>query len=59
MAIAADGAAPFLDVADPGFSVRSAQVRQAREAGWYARSLAVRHKGNAADAAGLGGCGER
>lgn len=38
MAIAADEAAPFLDVADPGFSVRSAQVRQAREADWYART---------------------
>src|SRR5690242_16000710 len=38
MAIAADEAVPFLDVADPGFSVRSAQVRQAREASWYART---------------------
>jgi cytochrome P450 len=38
MPIMADGAVPFLDVADPGFSVRSAQVRRAREAGWYART---------------------
>jgi cytochrome P450 len=29
---------PFLDVADPAFSVRSAQVHQAREHGWYART---------------------
>src|SRR5215467_10830256 len=33
-----DEAAPFLDVADPAFSVRSAGVRQAREATWYART---------------------
>ena len=32
------GAAPFFDVADPAFSVTSAEVRQAREAGWYART---------------------
>jgi len=38
MAIVADGTAPFLDVADPGFSVRSAEVHQAREASWYART---------------------
>ena len=31
-------AGPFLDVADPGFSVRSAEVRRARQAGWYART---------------------
>jgi cytochrome P450 len=30
--------APFFDIADPSFSVTSAQVRQAREAGWYART---------------------
>jgi cytochrome P450 len=29
---------PFLDVADPAFSVTSAEVRRAREAGWYART---------------------
>jgi cytochrome P450 len=29
---------PFLDVADPAFSVRSAQVRGARQASWYART---------------------
>jgi cytochrome P450 len=31
-------AAPFFDVADPAFSVASAEVRQARKAGWYART---------------------
>lgn len=31
-------AAPFFDVANPAFSVTSAEVRQAREAGWYART---------------------
>src|SRR6516162_7407069 len=36
--IAVDESAPFLDVADPAFSVRSAHVRQAREATWYART---------------------
>lgn len=35
---AADSAAPFFDVADPAFSVSSAEVRRAREAGWYART---------------------
>jgi cytochrome P450 len=34
----ADEAVPFLDVADPAFSVRSAQVRRARQASWYART---------------------
>ncbi len=29
---------PFLDVADPTFSIRSEQVRQARERNWYART---------------------
>jgi cytochrome P450 len=29
---------PFLDVADPGFSIRSPEVRAAREQGWYART---------------------
>jgi cytochrome P450 len=33
-----DPAAPFFDVADPVFSVSSAEVRRAREAGWYART---------------------
>jgi cytochrome P450 len=33
-----DRAVPFLDVADPAFSVRSAQVRRARQASWYART---------------------
>jgi cytochrome P450 len=31
-------AVPFFDVADPAFSVSSAEVRQARAAGWYART---------------------
>jgi cytochrome P450 len=34
----ADPAAPFFDIADPAFSVSSAEVRRAREAGWYART---------------------
>jgi len=34
----ANPAIPFLDVADPAFSVTSAEVRRAREAGWYART---------------------
>ena len=38
MAITVDETVPFLDVADPAFSVRSAEVRRAREAGWYART---------------------
>src|SRR6266487_1749055 len=33
-----DATAPFFDVADPAFSVTSAEVRRAREAGWYART---------------------
>ena len=33
-----DAAAPFFDVADPAFSVTSAEVRRARQAGWYART---------------------
>src|SRR5262249_11636970 len=33
-----DPAEPFFDVADPAFSVTSARVRRAREAGWYART---------------------
>ena len=40
--------APFLDVANPAFSLRSAPVRAARARSWYARTpygLAVlRHK---------------
>jgi cytochrome P450 len=38
MPVEIDGGVPYLDVADPAFSVRSAQVRRAREAGWYART---------------------
>jgi cytochrome P450 len=38
MTIGTDPAVPFLDVADPAFSVNSAQVHQAREASWYART---------------------
>jgi len=38
VAITIDEAVPFLDVADPAFSVRSADVRRAREASWYART---------------------
>jgi cytochrome P450 len=38
VAITVDEAVPFLGVADPAFSVRSADVRQAREASWYART---------------------
>jgi len=30
----AEPTAPYFDVADPGFSVTSAEVRRAREAGW-------------------------
>jgi cytochrome P450 len=33
-----DPAMPFFDIADPAFSVTSAEVRRAREAGWYART---------------------
>jgi cytochrome P450 len=33
-----DPAASFFDIADPAFSVSSAEVRRAREAGWYART---------------------
>ncbi|MGH3172391.1 MAG: cytochrome P450, partial [Streptosporangiaceae bacterium] len=33
-----DATVPFFDVADPAFSVTSAEVRRAREAGWYART---------------------
>ena len=38
MTRAPDHAVPFFDIADPAFSVTSAQVRQAREAGWCART---------------------
>jgi len=38
MTSAPDRAVPFFDIADPTFSVTSEQVRQAREAGWYART---------------------
>ena len=33
-----DDRAAFFDVADPAFSVTSADVRRARESGWYART---------------------
>jgi cytochrome P450 len=33
-----DTAVPFFDVADPAFSVSSADVHEARENGWYART---------------------
>jgi cytochrome P450 len=33
-----DPAVPYFDVADPVFCVTSAEVRRAREAGWYART---------------------
>ena len=33
-----DPAVPYFDVADPAFCVTSAEVRRAREAGWYART---------------------
>src|SRR5689334_1723840 len=33
-----DPAVPYFDVADPAFRVTSAEVRRAREAGWYART---------------------
>ena len=52
-----DPAAPFFDVADPAFSVSSAEVRRAREAGWYARTsygLAVLRTGDAVDEFGPG-----
>jgi hypothetical protein len=38
MTSAPDRAVPFFDIADPAFSVTSAQVRRAGEAGWYART---------------------
>jgi cytochrome P450 len=31
-------AVPFFDIADPAFSITSAQVRRARQASWYART---------------------
>ena len=33
-----DPAVPYFDIADPAFSVTSAEVRRAREASWYART---------------------
>jgi cytochrome P450 len=36
--LARDPRVPFFDVADPAFSVSSAQVHRARENGWYART---------------------
>ena len=38
MAVAPDSEIPFFDVADPAFSVSSAEVYRARESGWYART---------------------
>ena len=35
---AQDCRVPFFDVADPAFSVSSAEVHRARESGWYART---------------------
>src|SRR6266702_7815754 len=35
---ARDSGVRYLELADPAFSLRSAQVRRAREAGWYART---------------------
>jgi hypothetical protein len=34
----ANKVSPFFDIADPAFSVTSAEVRRAREDGWYART---------------------
>jgi cytochrome P450 len=31
-------AAPFLDISDPNYSIRSPEVRAAREQSWYART---------------------
>ena len=31
-------AAPFLDISDPNYSIRSPKVRAAREQSWYART---------------------
>jgi cytochrome P450 len=36
--VASDPEIPFFDVADPGFSVSSAEVYRARDSGWYART---------------------
>jgi cytochrome P450 len=36
--VAADSEVPFFDVADPSFSVTSAEVVRARERSWYART---------------------
>jgi hypothetical protein len=36
--VSLDSRVPFLDVADPAFSVSSAEVHRARENGWYART---------------------
>ena len=38
MPVAADSEVPFFDVADPGFSVSSAEVFRARDRNWYART---------------------
>jgi len=38
MTLRSGSRAPFFDVADPAFSLRSAEVHRAREAGWYART---------------------
>jgi cytochrome P450 len=36
--IAPDPGVPFFDLADPAFSLKSAEVHAAREVGWYART---------------------
>lgn len=36
--LAPDPGIPFFDLADPAFSLKSAEVHAAREAGWYART---------------------
>ena len=38
MTVAADSEVPFFDVADPAFSVSSAEVFRARDSSWYART---------------------
>lgn len=38
MTVASDPEIPFFDVADPAFSVSSAEVCRARASGWYART---------------------
>lgn len=38
MAVAQDSQVPYFDVSDPAFSVSSAEVLDARDRGWYART---------------------